>query len=108
MYMELLDRKSVFWPVDNETKFSVYHNFVIQVDDRDALKEFLFNRGVQSAIHYLKPIHLQPAAEEFGFKLGDFPVAEKQADRILSLPINQFLTRDQIEFSARTVNEFFA
>jgi dTDP-4-amino-4,6-dideoxygalactose transaminase len=107
IYMASLDKRYVFWPASRSAEMSVYHNFVIQVDDRESLKKYLFEHGVQSAIHYLVPIHLQPAAESLGYGRGDFPIAEKQADRILSLPINQFLTRDQLELTAHLINGYF-
>ena len=58
-------------------------------------------------MHYPLPIHLQPAARALGHKPGDFPVAEAQARRILSLPIHQFLTNDDIDFVAETIAGFY-
>ena len=53
------------------------------------------------------PIHLQPAARDLGYRPGDFPVAERQAQRILTLPINQSLSQDDIDYVAETVNGFY-
>jgi len=58
-------------------------------------------------VHYPVPIHLQPAAAGLGFRRGDFPVVEAQADRILSLPVHQFLRPDEIERVAAAINGFF-
>jgi len=106
-YRTLLDPTTVSCPIDGANEFNTYHTFVIQVDDRDKLKAFLLKKGIQTAIHYPRPIHLQPAAKSLSYKFGDFPKTEKQAKRILSLPIHQYLTRDQIEYVAETINNFF-
>ena len=66
---------------------AVYHLYVVMVDDRDGVRERLAERGVESGIHYAVPLHLQPAYEGLGYGVGDFPVAERRAERILSLPM---------------------
>ena len=62
--------------------------------------------GIETAIHYPVPIHLQPAAEFLGYRKGSFPEAEKQAEEILTLPIHQYLNMSDIVLIAREVNEF--
>jgi dTDP-4-amino-4,6-dideoxygalactose transaminase len=106
-YRELLDTAHVQLPPDRRAEFNTWHTFVIQVDGRDALQARLAERGVGTAIHYPTPIHLQPAARSLGYRRGDFPVAEAQAARILTLPIHQFLTDDDVAFVAAEVNGFF-
>ena len=106
-YRALLDPKYVFHPPCRQEEFNTFHTFVVQVDRRDELQSFLKARGIGSAIHYPIPIHLQPAARDLGCKPGELPVTERQAGRILSLPIHQFLTEADIERVARTVNGFF-
>jgi dTDP-4-amino-4,6-dideoxygalactose transaminase len=76
----------------------VYHLYVVQVDDRDAVRERLGAQGVESGIHYPVPLHLQPAYGSLGYVPGDFPVAEALAPRILSLPMFPGLTDEQIAF----------
>jgi dTDP-4-amino-4,6-dideoxygalactose transaminase len=107
-YDEQLDRAHVFVPAGGATVFNTYHLYVIQVDDRDALQAHLASRGIATKVHYPVPIHLQPAAEKLGYKRGSLPMTERQADRILSIPINQFLTPDDIAYVAATINEYFA
>jgi len=104
LYKKFLDPSRVFIPEENNLEFNTYHTFVIQVKKRDQLKEELMNMGIETGIHYPIPIHLQPAAKGLGYKLGDFPVTEKQASEILTLPVNQFLEPDQIEYIANSVN----
>lgn len=107
-YRELLDQRHVFMAPDRQIEFNTYHTFVIQTDRRDDLQRHLAEQGIGTAIHYPIPIHLQPAAAVLGHKLGDFPVAERQAERILTLPINPSLTPEQIETVAKETNRFFA
>lgn len=104
LYKKLLDPSKVFIPQDNTAEFNTYHTFVIQVNKRDQLKDELLKVGIETGIHYPIPIHLQPAAKSLGHKIGDFPVTEKQAIEILTLPVNQFLNVDQIEYVANSVN----
>lgn len=106
-YRRLLDPTHVFMPPEAEGEFNTYHTFVIQVERRDALQRFLAERGIGTAIHYPIPIHLQPAAAALGWRPGSLPEAERQAGRILSLPVNQFLTEAEIAEVAETVNGFF-
>ena len=104
-YCELLG-KAVICPTTAEETRSVYHTFVIKAERRDELKKFLKHEGIGSSIHYPIPIHLQKASRRFGYRLGDFPVAERNAHQILSLPIRQDLSAEDIEYVAGTINEF--
>jgi dTDP-4-amino-4,6-dideoxygalactose transaminase len=107
-YDALLDRRTVFVPGDPPELFNTYHLYVIQVDRRDGLRAFLSERGIATKVHYPVPIHLQPAAESLGFRRGSLPVTERQADRILSIPVHQFLAPDDIAYVAASINEFCA
>jgi len=107
-YQELLSGISqVQCPVDQEHDRAVYHTFVIQADRRDELKAHLAEKGVATAIHYPVPIHLHKAAEHLGYSNGDFPVSERQAGRIISLPIYPELRAEQLEYVAASVCEFY-
>ena len=105
-YMVLLDRERVFVPAERQIEFNTHHTFVIQVDRRDAVKAHLAEQGIGSAIHYPVPIYLQPAAAALGYKRGDFPVTESQAERILTLPVHQGLKGKEIAEIADCVNAF--
>jgi dTDP-4-amino-4,6-dideoxygalactose transaminase len=107
-YRQRLDPKAVFMPPCLPAEFNSFHTFVIQVDRRDDLQRHLAERGIGTAIHYPVPIHLQPAARDLNHKAGDFPVTERQAQRILTLPIHQFLSIEDIDYVADTVNGFYA
>ena len=107
LYRSLLDPEFVFVPDDDPRERNSYHTFVVQVDRRDELIAHLTSCGIGTAIHYPIPIHLQSAAKYLGHSLGSFPVTEQQSKRILTLPINQFLTHDQISEVASEINKFF-
>ncbi len=94
-------------PSDAPGEFCVYHTFVVQADKRDELKKFLEEQGVGTAIHYPVPIHLMTVGRKMGHKPGDFPVTERLAGRILSLPIYPELTANQIDEVADTILKFY-
>ena len=76
------------------------------------LNNFLRRRQIKendiiTAIHYPLPIHLQPAASKLGYEKGDFPMAERQADHVLSLPVHQYLTKRDLEIIVKKINNFF-
>jgi dTDP-4-amino-4,6-dideoxygalactose transaminase len=85
----------------------VFHLYVVQAERRDRLREFLEQRGVETKIHYPIPIHLQKAAEGLGYKPGAFPVCEAQSERIVSLPVHEYLTRAEQEYVVDRIREFY-
>ncbi len=89
---------------DNET---VYHQYTIRTERRDDLKVFLSDKGIGTAVHYPMPLHLQPAFKYLGYREGDFPVAEKAAREVLSLPIQQDLTDDEVDYVIENIRDFF-
>jgi dTDP-4-amino-4,6-dideoxygalactose transaminase len=105
LYGQVLDSR-IFVPKGLPDAFNTYHLLVAQVDRRNELQAFLKERGVDTAVHYPVPIHLQPAAASLGKGRGSFPVCERQADRILSLPIHQFLSTGQIQYVAEQMKAF--
>jgi dTDP-4-amino-4,6-dideoxygalactose transaminase len=85
----------------------VYHLFIVETEQRDALRAHLEKAGVQTGIHYPIPIHLQPAYAELGHRVGAFPNAERSAARMLSLPMFAELTRAQIDHVVASIKAFF-
>lgn len=85
----------------------VFHTYVVQVERRPALIAHLEAHGIETKVHYPTPIHLQPAAAPLGYKRGAFPVTEAQAERILSLPIHEFLAEDDLAYVADVVRAFY-
>jgi dTDP-4-amino-4,6-dideoxygalactose transaminase len=83
----------------------VYHLYVIEVEDRVALQEHLTKAGIGSGIHYPVPLHLQQAYSHLGYRSGAFPITERKAKGILSLPMFPGLTQTQ---QARVAEEVLA
>jgi dTDP-4-amino-4,6-dideoxygalactose transaminase len=81
---------------------AVYHLYVVRTQDREGLVAHLGKAGIGSGIHYPIPLHLQRAYEGLGYKTGDFPVCEKIAAEIISLPMYPQITAEQ---QARVVRE---
>ena len=106
---DLVNKGSVVTPKEMSWAKHVYHLYVIQVEDniRDKLIEHLNARGIGAQIHYPIPIHLQKAYKHLGYNRGSFPVAEKLAKRIISLPMFPELERQEIEYVAQEVSTFF-
>ena len=86
----------------------VYHLFAVQTAARDAMQRYLSAAGVQTGIHYPVPCHLQPAYAQLGHREGHFPEAERQARRVLSLPMFAELTERQLAYVAHAVEDFCA
>ena len=106
LYRKFLTKK-IFIPKERKDEFNTYHTFVVQTPDRDQLKKYLIKKGIETAIHYPIPIHLQPSARKIGHKEGDFIKTEQQSKRILTLPIHQYLKESDIFRISQTVNSFF-
>ena len=81
----------------------IYHLYVIQTPEREALEQRLKARQIQTGVHYPVPAHLQEACAGLGYKAGDFPVTEAAASRILSLPMFAELSEAQIDYVADAV-----
>jgi dTDP-4-amino-4,6-dideoxygalactose transaminase len=87
---------------------SVYHQFAVRVRSRDHWIRALHDRGVQTAVHYPSPIHLQPAFAFLGHHEGDFPAAERWSREILSLPCFPELTDEEIEHVIAAIRDVAA
>ena len=107
VYSKYLDRKNVFFIDERKDEFNTYHTFVVQVNFRDKLKNFLLKKKISTSIHYPIPIHLQPASKYLGYKKGDFIVTEEQSKKIITLPINENLNIEQIKYICRNINQFY-
>jgi len=106
-YNEFLSKvDGVTLPVEADFASSVYHLYVILVDDREGLQQFLGDKGIGTGLHYPRPLHLQKAYAHLGYKEGSFPVTESVAKRLISLPMFPELTREQIESVAESIKEF--
>jgi len=107
LYRAHIKAEEVYIPPDKNYEKNAYVMMITQAERRDELQAFLLKKGIQSLVYYGTPLHLHPAAKRFGFKRGDFPKAEYQADRVLALPHHQQLTEDQIIYVADVINAFY-
>jgi dTDP-4-amino-4,6-dideoxygalactose transaminase len=92
-------------PYEPSWSRAIYHLYVVRSEDREGLMAHLGKAGIGSGIHYPIPLHRQKAYEALGYKAGDFPVCEKIAAEIVSLPMYPQLTAEQ---QARVVEEILA
>jgi dTDP-4-amino-4,6-dideoxygalactose transaminase len=86
---------------------SVWHLFVVRTEKRDNLIEYLRHKGVATSIHYPLPPHLQKAYLHLNLRKGEFPIAEKLADTVLSLPIYPEISDAQIEYVIECIDKFY-
>ena len=78
---------------------------MIQAEDREALKQQLAQRGIETGLHYPIPLHLQEAYASLGYHRGDFPVTERLTQHILSLPMYPEMTLEAADYVADAVLE---
>ena len=107
-YTELFSNTDIVTPYVPPHITPVYHIYCIRAKNRDGLRQHLKARGIETGIHYPIPLHLQPVYANLGYKVGDFPHAEKAASEIISLPMYPELTDAQVEGIVEAVREFCA
>jgi len=87
--------------------YHTYHQFVIRVKERDALRRFLYERGIETAVYYPFPLHLQPCFSSLGYSKGDFPVAEQICQEVLALAIYPGLKREMQDYIVEQIKNFY-
>jgi dTDP-4-amino-4,6-dideoxygalactose transaminase len=102
-YGRLLGQTGLTVPREMPYARHVYHAYTIRTDARAELRRHLEESGVQTAIHYPIPVHMQPAHANLGYGESDFPIAVQAAREVLSLPIYPELTGDQVATVAQAV-----
>ncbi|MBL4715866.1 MAG: DegT/DnrJ/EryC1/StrS family aminotransferase [Bacteroidia bacterium] len=86
----------------------IFHQYSLTIkENRDELKEFLQNENIPTMIYFPVPFHLQDAFQQYGYKMGDFPISEYLAEHTLSLPIHTEMDEEQLGFISEKVKEFF-
>jgi len=104
---ELEQRGIVSLPHEQEGTKHVFHLYVLRTKKRDALMRFLKSRGIGTAVHYPRPIHLQKAFKELGYRRRDFPHSESAAREIISLPLYPELRKKEVEYIISSIRKFF-
>ena len=103
----LKDLKNVIIPFESPNCKHVYHLYVIRVEKRDKLQSYLDKKGISTGIHYPFPLHLTGAYKYLDYNKSDFPIAEKIADEILSLPMYPELIETQIDYICESIRKFY-
>src|SRR5215467_16373711 len=95
-YSELLKASSYKLPAQMSDSECVWHCYVVETPERDRVRSALHDVGIQSAVHYPVPIHLQKAYAHLGYQPGDLPVTEALSEHCLSLPLYPELSKDKM------------
>ncbi|MBI1993270.1 MAG: DegT/DnrJ/EryC1/StrS family aminotransferase, partial [Deltaproteobacteria bacterium] len=94
-------------PTPDAGRSHVFNYYVIHVQERDGLKNFLSQQGIQTEVYYPLPLHLQPCFVSLGHQPGDFPNSELAAAQALALPIYPELALEQQEFVVEAIKDFY-
>lgn len=106
LYRKLLDGNGLILPIKPPEVRHVYHQFVIRLHDREALRAFLAEQGIHTQVHYPVPVHLQPAYRTMMISPGGLPVTETVANTVLSLPIYPELSNDKVKRICNAIRSF--
>ncbi len=105
-YREAFKNLPVKFQAEKEGYYNAYHLFILLTEKRKDLYNFLRERGIYAQIHYI-PVHLLDYYQQFGWKKGDFPVAESYYERTISLPMFPSLKDEEQEYVIEQVKAFF-
>lgn len=108
LYKELLAGANVKVLDDPPQSECVYHLFVVYVENRDQVRAQMEKRGVQTAVHYPLPVHLQEAFADLGYVRGSLPHTERACEGCISMPLFPEMTEDQVRYAAKTLAEVTA
>jgi UDP-2-acetamido-2-deoxy-ribo-hexuluronate aminotransferase len=98
-YTKILKTKSnLILPHVDKKATSAWAQYSIRVKNRDEIQEKLKVAGIPTAVHYPMPLHLQECFEYLGYKKGDFPISEIVSQEIMSLPMNPYVSDEEIEY----------
>jgi dTDP-4-amino-4,6-dideoxygalactose transaminase len=102
---ELGKIKGIILPYEAPFARHVYHAYAVRIKGRDKVLKELNIKGVSALIHYPIPLHLQKAYKDLGYKKGDFPVAERVSQEIISLPMHPYLKETEIKYIASVLKK---
>ena len=97
-YTKVLNEKNIETPFVKNDRTSAWAQYSIRVQNRTELQTKLQNLGIPTAVHYPMPLHVQECFKYLNLKEGDFPISEKVSKEIMSLPMNPYVTDEEIEF----------
>ncbi|MDX9869700.1 MAG: DegT/DnrJ/EryC1/StrS family aminotransferase [Candidatus Cloacimonadales bacterium] len=105
-YLQGIKNSKIELPEIRNLSEHVWHLFVVSVAERDAFQEYLLENGIATQCHYPIPPHLSEAYGYLGYKLGDYPITESYANSVVSLPLYDGMTDQEIEYVIEKVNGF--
>ncbi|MBC7327351.1 DegT/DnrJ/EryC1/StrS family aminotransferase [bacterium] len=107
LYNEYLENAGLCLPVEKEGCKHIYYSYVVATQNREKLQKHLKEKGIETAIYYPIPLHLLSIYRDLGYKEGDFPVAEKCAKEVLSLPMYPELKDEDVKFICESILEIY-
>lgn len=105
-YLSEINNPKIKLPRIRENATSVWHLFVIKIDERNKFQQYLDANGIGTVIHYPIPPHLSEAYSYLGYKKGDFPITEEYAETVLSLPLYNGMTDEEQSYVIDIINRY--
>ena len=105
-YLTEIKNPLIKLPKLRENCTHVWHLFVVKVEDRDKFQKYLEENGIGTVIHYPIPPHLSEAYKYLGYKVGDYPITEDYANTVISLPLYNGMTKEEIDYVVKKINEY--
>ena len=105
-YLSKIKNPQIILPEIREGAEHVWHQFVVRVSEREKFQKYLEQNQIKTIVHYPIPPHLAECYQRLGYKRGDFPITEKFSDEVLSLPMFNSMTDEEINFVIETLNRF--
>ncbi|GIU01294.1 aminotransferase [Sulfurovum sp. TSL6] len=102
-YAKALEGKNMILPFVEKDVTSAWAQYSVRVQNRDEVQIKLKEHGIPTAVHYPMPVHLQECFEYLGYKKGDFPISEQVSNEIMSLPMNPYLTDEEIVYTVNSI-----
>ena len=106
VYLKGIKNPKLRLPQERTHAEHVYHQFVVRTEDRDGFQQYLENNGIHTVIHYPIPPHLAECYKSLDYKKGDYPVAEQYATEVLSLPMFNGMTNEEVEYVVNVCNQY--
>lgn len=109
MYLDnkLSSIPGIILPLRDYDLKEVFHLYMFRAQKRDELQQFLISQNIDAKVHYPIPMHLQEAAKKYGYSEGDFPLCEKAGKSVISLPVHEFVSKDDLDKMIYHIKSFY-
>lgn len=105
-YLSHISNSKIILPKVRENASHIWHLFVIRTENRNEFREFLDHNGIKTDVHYPIPPHLSKAYQHLGFKVGDYPITEQYANTVVTLPLYDGMTDEEVEYVINVINKY--